>query len=51
VPKLSIDHSKVISQGLTHPSNLICSRPRKKVQGGPTNELGEVPRKLARNGM
>jgi hypothetical protein len=46
VLSLSIDHRKVSSQEPTHPSDWICSRPRRKVRGGPTNELGEVPRKL-----
>jgi hypothetical protein len=45
VPSLSIDRRKVSVKEPTHPSDWICSRPRRKVHGGPTNELGEVPRK------
>jgi hypothetical protein len=43
VPSLSIDHRKVSLQELTHPSDWFCSRPRREVRRGPTNELGEVP--------
>jgi hypothetical protein len=43
VPCLSVDHKKVSPQEPTHPSDWLCSRPRRKVCGGPTNELGEVP--------
>jgi hypothetical protein len=42
-PHLSIDHRKVSSQEPTHPSHWFCSRPRREVRRGPTNELGEVP--------
>jgi hypothetical protein len=30
-------------QELTHPSDWFCSRPRREVHRGHTNELGEVP--------
>jgi hypothetical protein len=43
VPHLSIDRKKVSSQEPTHLSHWFCSRPRREVCGGPTNELGKVP--------
>jgi hypothetical protein len=51
VPSLSIDRREVSSQEATHPSDWICSRPCKEVHGGNTNELGEVPCKIARIGL
>jgi hypothetical protein len=39
---LSTDRREISSQESTHPSNRICSRPRREVRGGPTHELGEV---------
>jgi hypothetical protein len=41
---LSVDRKKVSLQELTHPSDWFCSQPHREVRGGPTNELGEVPR-------
>jgi hypothetical protein len=51
VPSLSTDRREISSQELAHPSNRICSRPRREVRGGPTHELGEVLGELVRTGL
>jgi hypothetical protein len=40
-PSLSTDRREISLQEPAHPSNQICSRPRREVRGGPTHELGK----------
>jgi hypothetical protein len=50
-PSLSTDRREISSQEPAHPSNRICSRPRREVRGGPTHELGEVLGEPVRTGL
>jgi hypothetical protein len=45
---MSTDHKEVGMQESTHASIRICSRPRREVRRGTTDELGEVPSESTR---